>query len=626
LTQINPPIGYTLLSQRLGRFGAFRKRWAWLNALAWFVILGPGSFLALVALDALVPLPWYLLLFLLVVAAGMTVYAAIVYALLPLLARIDIDREALVLESLHGNLDNQVIGSLQLGREVIEANSTGKSVGYSIAIASALVARTADNLDKMNLTALVSLKKAFRDLSIAGAVLLVWFVLLFAARPMLANRIDRIRDAYATLMDLLFPVNMVITPGDKSLVRGTPVSLGVEVAKARRTTVRLIRTDLKTKQVTNEQFTLDKDHKFQLDIPAAKESFTYEFEYGGRRSESHKILVGDVPSIAAMETELNFPDYTGMPVRTLIGRLPKIAALKGTSVVISIVSTVELDPKRSYVEFSDTTQPELTVSGRFAHFSFNVDSAKDGTLYLTGSLGKGFEMPDPVRFSVISQPDSPPTVQLLMSPKTRAQGATKTGVPMLVEEAAHFALSAIAEDDFGVDKMTLEYKIDKSDEHLESLSRHYPTEGEVPFSVEPSLNRRRPEHRPQDRVKHTFTDIFKELPPLVPGERVTINVSARDFNGGVGRSSPPFVFTVVRPDLGTYSEGQFGFDTDPLLGGLRRVQRATNLLIEAERTARTEAKATVEKQEVKSRAGAENWPGGSQDAVGDYFRLLSGEK
>lgn len=626
MTQFNPPIGLALLSRRLGEFGAFRKRWAWLNALAWFVILGPGSFLALVAVDALIPLPWYLLLLLFVVAAGWTIFAAIAYALLPLLAHIDIDHEALVLESLHGNLDNQVIGSLQLGREVAEAGSTGKSVGYSVAIASALVARTADNLEKLNLTALVSLKKATRDLSIAGAILVAWLLLVILARPMLANRIERICDAYATLMDLLFPVNMVVTPGDMALVRGMPVSLGVEVAKARRNSVRLIRTDLKSKTITNESFALDPDHKFQLKIAAATESFSYEFEYGGRRSESHKILVGDVPAIAAMETELNFPDYTGMPVRTLIGRLPKIQALKGTSVVMSIVSTVELDPKRSYVQFTDETQPELTVSGRFAHFSFNVDSAKEGTLHLTGSLGKGFEMPDPVSFAVVSQPDFPPTVQLLMSPKTRAQGATRTGVPMLVEEAAHFALTAIAEDDFGVDKITLEYKIDMADEHLGSVSKRYPAEGEMPFSVEPSLNRRRPEHRPQDRVKHTFADIFKELPPLVPGERVTVNVSATDYNGGVGRSSPPFVFTVVRPDLASYREGEFGFDTDPLLGGLRKVQRATNLLIEAERTARTEAKAAIEKQEVKSRAGAENWPGGSQDAVGDYFRLLSGEK
>jgi len=130
----------------------------------------------------------------------------------------------------------------------------------------------------------------------------------------------------------------------------------------------------------------------------------------------------------------------------------------------------------------------------------------------------------------------------------------------------------------------------------------------------------------------TFPEIFKTLaPPLEPGDRITITVSAKDNNTesaagpGVGRAAP-IEIVIVRPDLGAYVEQQFGFGTDPLLGGLRHVQRATNLLIEAERTAYTEAKSPVDKQDVKSRVGAENWPGGSQDAVGDYFRLLSGEK
>src|SRR6185437_2341144 len=136
---------------------------------------------------------------------------------------------------------------------------------------------------------------------------------------------------------------------------------------------------------------------------------------------------------------------------------------------------------------------------------------------------------------------------------------------------------------------------------------------------------------PTDHVKRSFLDLFKTLtPPLEPGDRITIVVSAKDNNTtasgpGVGRAAPVEI-VIVRPDLGAYVEQRFGFGADPLLGGLRKVKRETNLLIEAERTAHTEAKSPVEKHDVKSRVGAESWPGGAQDAVGDYFRLLSGEK
>ena len=629
MTLLNYPSGYALLTQRLQGFGAFRKRWAWLFALAWFVILGPGSLLALVLLDWLVPLPWYVLLSLFVVTIGLTVYSAIRYALLPLLARIDVEHEALILESLHGSLDNQIIGSLQLGREVVEAQAAGRPVGYSIAIVSALVTRTSDNIGALNLTALVDRTKAAHNLTIAAAIIIGSIVLAVAAPRVVAQRAERIRDAYATLMDLLFPVNINVTPGDKALVRGMPVSLGVEIAKARRHNVRLILTDLKTKKVTANDYALDADHKFNFDIASAQESFTYQFEYGGRRSLAHKILVGDLPAIAAMNTELTYPIYTGMPSRTLVGRLPRIQALQGTEVLVSIASTVELDPGRSYVVFSGGQKQGLTVTGRFAHFSFRIDREEDAAIHLTGALGPGFEMREPATFKILPQIDLPPKVSLLLSQKTKALGATEDGLPLLAEETLHFGLSAIAEDDFGVSEMWLEYKIDTRNKHLENL----PQRNAGGYSVPPFLF-----NPPQDRVKYSFAEVFKTLsPPLMPGERVTLTVWAKDTNPSPGNPGPgnptpgkgrseSFTFTVVQPDLGTYVEQQFGFGADPLLGGLKRVQRATNLLIEAERTTHTEAKGTVEKQEVKSRVGAENWPGGAQDAVGDYFRLLSGEK
>ena len=329
MTELNFPTGYDLLSRRIEDFGAFRKRWAWFDALAWFVVLGPGSMLLLALLDWLVPMPWYVLLLLCAVSAQLMLHAAIfpimrpaglrvasciIYApgvlfglivlralgrrLAPgsllaldlsltvcfagwLLAaerrdhprfaccRRNIEREALILESLHGGLDNQIIGSLQLSREVAEAQSSGKSVGYSISIVSALVTRTADNIGKLNVWGLLDRSKAFRNLGIASGIMVGFIVLAVTAPRVLADRASRIRDAYATLMDLLFPVNMVVTPGDVAVVRGTPVLLGVDIAEARRHNVQLVLTDLKTKKVVTGDYALDADHRFALDVKAA---------------------------------------------------------------------------------------------------------------------------------------------------------------------------------------------------------------------------------------------------------------------------------------------------------------------------------------------------------------------
>jgi hypothetical protein len=78
--------------------------------------------------------------------------------------------------------------------------------------------------------------------------------------------------------------------------------------------------------------------------------------------------------------------------------------------------------------------------------------------------------------------------------------------------------------------------------------------------------------------------------------------------------------------LSGFVEQQFGFGAASLLGGLARVKRATDLLVEPEKTVRTEKAQAVDKQTLKVRAGQEPWPGSGADAVADYFNLLSGAK
>ena len=606
MSQLNYPSGYSLLTQRLQAFGTFRKRWAQLHALAWFIILSPGSLLALFAIDGLITLPWFVLLPLFAVVIGLSIYAAVRFVIKPAMGQVTVEQEALVIEGLHGKLDNQIIGSLQLGQEVAKASAGGESLGYSMGLVSTLITRTADNIGALDLPSLVDRKRAKRDLQMASVVVVLFVGLAIAKPAFIGQRIDHLRDAYAAFLDMLFPVEMKVTPGDVMRVRGKPVTLGVEVVGSRRPLVVLHRTDLKTRKPTTDQLTLSSDHA-EFKIEATQESFSYQFEYGGRRTAEYKVLVGDLPAIAAMNTELAYPAYTGMPARTLVGRLPKLQALAGTGVLVSIASTVDLHPELSYVTWQDGSRQPLTITGRFAHFSFNVDRPERATVFLTGSLGKDFAMPEPVSFEIAVQRDAPPSVDVMLRNRK---------LTMLGEEATHFGVNVLAEDDFGVAEVLLDYKIDTIDPLLNRPVR----QGSLARLVEPA----------RDRVKMSFPEIFKTLTPaLEPGDRITITVSAKDNNTETGPSlgrAAPIEIVVVRRDLGAYMEQEFRFGSDPMMGGLRKVQRATNLLIEAEKTALTEAKFQVDKQEVKSRVGAEGWPGGSEDAVGDYFRLLSGEK
>jgi hypothetical protein len=591
------------LRRLVRRFGGFRWRWS--------VLALPGSLLVWFLLDWALKLPPWPLVILFAVAAVGGLAAAIVWGVPPLFRRVKVEREALVIESLDqsagespgGGLDNQLIGSLQLGEEV--ARAAGRPLAYSPEFVSILLDQTAARFENLDPRSLLDLRRTKRLLLPAAAVIATTVLLVIFAGGAIQDRVSRLCDAYAAVLDTLFPVELRVRPGDVAIVRGRPVELAVEAVGARRREIVLHRTDLKGENPAATPLPL-KNGAAAFTVDPTVDSFSYEFEYGGRRSKPHRVLVDDLPEINAINFELAPPSYTGQPPRTLTGRLPKVAGLAGTTVLVSFGATTDLHPELCYVQWADGSKQVLSISGRFAHFGFTLSKPDRATIHLTGALGPGFEMAEPVAFDLAVVQDQPPTVKLAI--KNRR-------LTLFEDAAAAFLLNYTAEDDFAVAEVNLEYKIDTVD----PLLGRSPREGGVPRRIEPA----------RDLVKGRFADMFKALdPPLEPGDRITITLTAKDNNTetgpGAGRS-PPVEIVVVRPDLAGFVEQQFGFGGAALLGGLQKVKRTTDLLIEASKTVRTETKQAVDKQPLKVGTGSETIPGGGDDAMADYFNLLSGE-
>jgi len=585
-------------------FGAWRKRWSVFEGLAWFVLVGPGLLLGWFLLDWLIGLPAWPLLLALGVVVVLGLWAAARRLAPPLLRRVDTEREALLVESLCGGLGNQLIGSIQLSREVAEADEDGRPLGYSAALVHALARRAAAAIAGIDTRALLDLRRARRML--CGAVLIAVASAscgLFAPGAV-AARVARVQDAWAAVLDALFPVELLVEPGDVAVVRARPVTLRVHVRGARRREVRLSRVDIETNQATDDVLELCEE-KAELAIAAAEASFTYAFEYGGRHTARHTVLVGDLPTVSAINYELAYPTYTGQPPRTIVGRVDALEGLAGTDVLVSFAATTDLHPDYCTVEWQDGTKQAIAVSGRFGHFAFAVDRNDRATVRLTGAYGPGFEMERPLSFRIGVQRDEAPTVAVLLR---------KTKLTMLAQEAAAFGLRFVAEDDFGVQEVSVGYRIDTIDRLLGRPVR----QGSQTRRLDP----------PRDRVRGTFAELLKDLsPPLEPGDRITLTVAAKDNNTETGPllgRSRPVEIVIVRHDLAGFAEREFGFGGHELLSGLQRIKRATDLLVDPVKTIRTEARQEVARQALKSRVAHETWPSGSEDAVGDYFRLLSG--
>ena len=598
-------LGSTLLS-----FGRFRKQWELFHGIARFVVLGPGLLLLWFVADALIGLPAWPLLFSFIAIGALSLWAIIWWVVRPQLRTIDVEHEAVVIESLHGKLDNQIIGSLQLGREVSAAGAA-MNLGYSADFVSELLHRTAKQLETLQVRSLVDLRKARRALIWAVAIVAISAGCVVFAGSAVRTRIERLQDAYTLLLDTLFPVELNVLPGDIAVIRGLGVKLEVNVPGARRREVRLTRVNAATQENRADALRLDNNHA-EFVIENAQESFSYQFEYGNRKSAAFNVRVGDLPDIKTINYELAFPAYTGQASCTMTGRVPKLRGLNGTNVLVSFAATTDLHPEFSYVEWQDGSKQPIQFSGRFGHFSFTITRPDRATIYLTSALAKPphekeWRMAQPISFEVEAQRDEPPSVQILLKQKK---------MTMFADQAAIFGFDYLAEDDFGIAEVTVEYRIDAIDE----LLGRKPRQDAQTRLIDP----------PRERVKGKFVDLFKNLtPPLEPGDRITITVSAKDNNtetGPGGGRSTPIEIVVVRPDLSGFVEQEFKFGALSPMGEMVKIKRSTDLLVDPTKTVRTESVQKIEKKDVKTMAKQESWPSGSEDATGDYFRLLSGEK
>lgn len=599
------------IENRILGFGRFRRSWKILDGLGRFVVYAPGAFLLWAVLDGLLKLPAWPLVILFLAVCCWTLVAAVRWIVFPQLAGVDTRNEALVVEQLHGSLDNQVIGSLQLGQEVLDAeDAEGKGLGYSSNLVNALVQRSVNRLKEFDLHSLLDLSEAKKILGWACAVVLVFALLFAGAQDFLRERHARLLDAYATVMDALFPVTMVVSPGDKPVVRGTSLKLAVEVIGARRNEVLLHRQEQVTGETSTTPLNIDHEHA-EFEIAETLSDFTYFFEYGGRNSSTHEIRVDDLPQIKAINYEITPPSYTGQPMRLMTGRVSKLQGLSGTSVFVSFAANTRLHPELCYVEWLNGDKQGIDISGRFGSFAFNILKKERLSIHLTGHFGGGFEMTQPLSIEINMLRDAPPSIQMLVKRSSEE-------VVMSAGAVAALRLPWLAQDDFGVKEVSVQYEVEAINELLGRGKRI----GSSSMVVDP----------PRERAKGVFQDIFRGITPaLAPGDRVKLILSARDNNTetgpGLGKSEPLQIL-LVGTDFGMFVENEFDLrnrrESALLLKAVGQVKRATDLLKAPIRTVRTESPQDFKKHIVDARPGQKSMLGESEDDVGRYFDLLSG--
>lgn len=604
--------GLKRLRRVLLRFGRFRKRWRVLDGAAKFVLAAPGALLVWFFLDWAFNLWAWPLVILFAVVCGIWAWGFVKWLVLPRIWRIRADREAVALEALHGELDNRLIGSLQLGTEVAETEDAGEDPGYSAGMVKALVSWTVESLKGINTHKLLDRSRARRRLAGAVATIAVAVLCVLFARDAVVQRWDNLVAACGQVLDDIFPVDLTVQPGDLAVVRGRPVTLSVLAEGAHRDEIVLVRIDNETEESIETPLELV-DDAASFTLAEAENAFSYHFRYGRRPSAVHQILVEDLPEVRAINYEVTPPPYTGQPMRMMTGRLGKLQGLPGTQVLVSFAASTKLQAESCYVEWMTGEKQSIDVSGRFGSFAFTVDQPERVAIHLTGHFGEGFEMPRPVSFEIVVIQDRAPSIEL----RTRL-AATE----LEYAAAAGMNLRCFAKDDFGVQEVGVKYVVDVI-EAMEGVTARGKREGSQVHVIDP----------PRERVKDGFRSIYRGMrPKLKPGDRVTLSMWAQDNNTetGPGRSrSDSLEFVVVSRGTDAFALAEIGSiasrdKSAMVLADLERVEKSEELMAPPEKILTTERPRDLRKLELDAVADQEIEPGEFQDAIGRYRELLSG--
>ena len=218
---------YRSIEKAVNGFGRYRKRWEVLLSWGRFGAFGITPLLLWLLLDWAFEFPLLVLFGSFVVVAVVAIVALLKWVVVPPWRRGRREHEANGIEELHGKLNNRIIGSLQLGGEVLaekvdEASSSPPMI-------RTLVTRTAELLAETKLKTLLDLRRTWKFLGVAAVVLAGYGSLVHYAPQVYQDRYFRTIEGYYTLLDLLFPVDFEVSPGDRRIVRGDAIELRVKV-------------------------------------------------------------------------------------------------------------------------------------------------------------------------------------------------------------------------------------------------------------------------------------------------------------------------------------------------------------------------------------------------------------
>ena len=215
---------------------------------------------------------------------------------------------------------------------------------------------------------------------IAAAIAVGILILLFAAFPDATLRLATRALVPAAEVDNIYASSLKVTPGDKVMLAGTPLTLGLAVSEGfpSRAFVRT-RFDGKGEAVERMARVSEEGAEgpaiYSFSYPRVTKSFYYRISCGSALTRAYRVEVVPEPSYSERKIEVRHPEYTARPPDTYTNSA-SIVGLEGSKITVSV------KPSRPDVNGAlslpgDITVPGVESEGRL-DFSFDLKRGLEG--------------------------------------------------------------------------------------------------------------------------------------------------------------------------------------------------------------------------------------------------------
>ena len=385
-----------------------------------------------------------------IVAYTALVAVIIRFLVLPLRKRVSDEQVALYLEEHESSLKGYVLSGVEFGAE---ADGTGQS-GRSAALIRQLVRAAIERCVTIEDGRRVDRRRIVRSSGLlAGATMTGMLFLLLNpsfirhSAPFLLSPWN---DGSAEN-----PYAIEVSPGNVSLARGADLRITATLRNFDSDEVELMVKRVAESQWDRWPMTVDEaTGKHMILLFDLAEETEYLVEASGVRSPLFRVSVSDLPYVDRIDLEYRFPSYTGLsPQRQ--ENSGDIAALKGTRVFLSVITTMEVGGGAMVLNDKDTLLLEVGADGVLTG---SVTVQQEGLYRI---LLRNFQdelvvgSPD---YIIDVLEDQPPSISF-----------TQPGRDINVTSVEEVFTEVRAEDDYGIGQLELVYSVNGGPEQTQVL-------------------------------------------------------------------------------------------------------------------------------------------------------------